>query len=185
MYFAFLGFYALYLVPPAALGLLSHFFDPDLTGIELVPLFCAFNLIWATIFLEIWKRRCAVLAYRWGTIGTEPFEQARAEFKGVLGVNRVTGRLEPRYPKWKRLVKYYGVSVPFIVFSLVLAFVTMVAYFRSEDAVTKYHEVNQTTFSGLLMFVPAIVYALIILVMNNLYQRAAVSLNNWGKQHKT
>lgn len=31
-------------------------------------LFSIFNVIWATIYLETWKRRGAELAYRWGTL---------------------------------------------------------------------------------------------------------------------
>lgn len=31
-------------------------------------LFSVFNVIWATVYLETWKRRGAELAYRWGTL---------------------------------------------------------------------------------------------------------------------
>ena len=31
-------------------------------------LFSIFNVIWATIYLEMWKRKSAELAYRWGTL---------------------------------------------------------------------------------------------------------------------
>ena len=31
-------------------------------------LFSIFNVIWATVYLETWKRRGAELAYRWGTL---------------------------------------------------------------------------------------------------------------------
>lgn len=31
-------------------------------------LFSIFNVIWATVYLEAWKRRGAELAYRWGTL---------------------------------------------------------------------------------------------------------------------
>ena len=31
-------------------------------------LFSVFNVIWATLYLESWKRRSAELSYEWGTI---------------------------------------------------------------------------------------------------------------------
>lgn len=42
---------------------------------------------------------------------------------------QVTGRLEPKYPKWKRMWKYYGVSVPVVLFCLWIAFNLMLFYF--------------------------------------------------------
>ena len=181
MYFAFLGFYTTYLIPPAALGVFSQFFNSYLSGIDFVPLFCMFNLIWATIFLEAWKRNCSVLAYRWGTIKTEPFEQARAEFYGVIGVNKITGRLEPHYPKLKRLAKYYCVSVPIIIFMLFIAFLVMLLYFWMDGIMKRIHNEYKTFITELLLFTPTVAYALIILVLNAFYRKVAIFLNNWGK----
>ena len=119
MYFSFLGFYTMALVPPAAMGLFSKIFTQS--DMDLVIFFSFFNLIWATIFLESWKRNCATLAYEWGTINMEPFSKARASYYGELGINPVTGRLEPQYPKWKRTLKFYAVSLPVVLFCLYCA----------------------------------------------------------------
>lgn len=181
MYFAFLGFYSMYLIPPAALGIFSQFFNSYLGEIELVPLFCMFNLIWATLFLEAWKRNCSVLAYQWGTIKTEPFEQARSEFYGVIGINKVTGRLEPYYPKWKRLAKYYCVSVPIIILMLVIAFLFMLFYFWLDGIMKRMHSQHMSIITELLLLAPTVVYALIIQVLNAFYRKVATYLNNWGK----
>jgi hypothetical protein len=40
--------------------------------------------IWASLFIELWKRKSATLAYRWGTSNYEETERERAEFKGEL-----------------------------------------------------------------------------------------------------
>lgn len=181
MYFAFLGFYSMYLIPPAALGVFSQFFNSYLSGIQLVPLFCMFNLIWATLFLEAWKRNCAVLSYQWGTIKTEPFEEPRAEFNGAIGINKVTGRLEPHYPKLKRLAKYYCVSVPIIVFMLVIAFLTMLLYFWFDGVVKRIHKEYMTFVTEMLLLAPTVLYALAILVLNAVYRKVAIFLNDWGK----
>ena len=34
--------------------------------------FAFFNVIWATMYLESWKRRSAELAYQWGTADQRP-----------------------------------------------------------------------------------------------------------------
>ena len=34
-------------------------------------LFSFFNVVWATLYLESWKRRQAELSYQWGTIDTK------------------------------------------------------------------------------------------------------------------
>lgn len=54
--------------------------------------FAIFNVIWATLFLEEWKRRGAEFAYKWGTLDTpaESIEEPRPQFRvsifwGVLG----------------------------------------------------------------------------------------------------
>lgn len=45
--------------------------------------FALFNVVWATLFLERWKRREAELSYRWGTLDTpaESLEEPRPQFR--------------------------------------------------------------------------------------------------------
>ena len=47
---------------------------------KLVPFYCLFLSIWSTIFLELWKRRCAELAFAWDVMDFEEEEKARPEF---------------------------------------------------------------------------------------------------------
>ncbi len=56
--------------------------------------FSVFNIVWTTFFLEVWKRNSATFAYKWGTIGTDDFEEARPEYHGELGVNKVSETVE-------------------------------------------------------------------------------------------
>lgn len=87
MYFAFLGFYTMALLPPALIGILSIFLGHD--NVNMMVFFSIFNLVWATVFLEAWKQNCATLAYKWGTINFEQFESPRPQYKGKLGKNKV------------------------------------------------------------------------------------------------
>ncbi len=183
MYFAFLGFYTMALVPPALIGVISYLVSGSQPSqsMDLLIFFCIFNLIWATLFLESWKRHCATLAYKWGTIRSEPFEEARPAYHGTLGVNQVTGRLEPRYPKWKRAVKFYCVSVPVVLACLSVAFLVMLWYFWLEDIALYYHQSYENTLTTVGLFLPTVIYAILISVMNALYRKLAKLLNDWGE----
>ena len=66
MYFGFLGFYSLSLVPPVLLVIvfaLSGAHDQTKNTV-----FAILNLIWGTVFLEAWKRRCSEISFKWGTL---------------------------------------------------------------------------------------------------------------------
>jgi len=180
MYFAFLGYYTFFLAPPALLGLVTNFYVSEEYHELSIILFCVFNLVWATIFLESWKRKTAELAYRWGTIDTEQFEEPRAAFYGELGKDAVTGRLQPQYSSFRRLVKFYTVSVPVMLIALVVAWYVMLLYFYLEDYIKPMLVGDNTMYGTALSLLPTIVYALIVLVLNAVYQPLAIVLNNWG-----
>ena len=178
MYFAFLGFYTLALVPPAVLGVVATFFNYDVfTQVA----FCAMNLIWATLFLEMWKRYAASLAYKWGSLGDAKFEPARPEYYGTLGTNPVTGRLELTYPKKKRMMMFYFVTLPILITCLFFAVSVMLMYFNIQEAVNEYHFIEDTCFSSFLLHVPSPIYATIICVMNIGYRKLAQVLNDLGQ----
>ena len=72
-----------------------------------------FSMLWSTVVIEMWKRRSTLLAYRWGTMQlAERFSEPRPAYHGALGVNPVTGRVEPLFPAWQRELRMALVSVP-------------------------------------------------------------------------
>lgn len=74
-----------------------------------------FSMIWSTVVMELWKRRSSTLSYRWGTLNlAERFAEPRPGFHGDLGVNPVTGRMEPLFPGWQRDLRMALVSVPVV-----------------------------------------------------------------------
>lgn len=181
LYFAFLGLYTVSLIPPAVIGII--YFVTSWRSVYREAIFAIFNLIWSTIFLETWKRYCVELTYSWGTINTavSKFEEPRANFYGTLGRNPVTGKPEVVYPKWKRALRFYAVTVPVISLCLFVAFLVMLFYFWMQKWADSLHEEDKGWISFMLLLVPTAIYAVIIGILNSIYRIVAKKLNDFGK----
>ncbi|XP_078073040.1 anoctamin-10 [Mustelus asterias] len=178
LYFAFLEYFTFALFPMAIIGVPYYLFAWE--DYDKYIVFATFNLVWSTIVLEVWKRWCAKLSYKWGTLTKKKeFEEPRPGFHGTLGVNPATGRKEPTYPSYKRQLRIYLASVPFVCFSLYICLIVMMIYFHMEELVSAYNEESPSMFSSVLLFVPSIVYALVIEIMNRIYRCAAEFLTSW------
>ncbi|XP_067305306.1 anoctamin-10 [Pseudorasbora parva] len=178
LYFGFLEYFTFALVPMALIGIPYYLFDWE--DYDKYVLFAVFNLVWSTVFLEVWKRCSATLAYGWGTLSRKKaFEEPRPGFHGALGLNPVTGREEPVYPSSKRQMRIYLVSVPFVLLCLYLSFYVMMVYFDMENWAINIYEENPNFATSIMMFVPSIIYAVVIEFMNLLYRYAAEFLTDW------
>ncbi|KAM7354217.1 anoctamin 8 white walker isoform 12-T15 [Cochliomyia hominivorax] len=139
LYFAWLGHYTCALGVPAVFGTILYAFlwGKGQTAQDMGHvLFSLFNVAWASLYLEAWKRYSVELAFRWGTLSTPPelLEPPRPLYKGPLVENNVTGRLEPKEaPAWKRRAFRYLVSFPIIGLCLFLVFVVMFVMLRFQD----------------------------------------------------
>uniref|UniRef100_A0AAY5L040 Anoctamin n=1 Tax=Esox lucius TaxID=8010 RepID=A0AAY5L040_ESOLU len=178
LYFAFLEYFTFALIPMAIIGIPYYLFDWE--DYDKYTVFAGFNLVWCTVILELWKRLSASLAYRWGTLSRKKaFEEPRPGFHGILGFNPVTGREEPLYPNFKRQLRIYLVSVPFVLLCLYLSLYVMMIYFEMEGWVLMIHDEEPTFWTGVLLFIPSVIYAVVIEIMNLIYRYAAEYLTNW------
>ncbi|KAM6909730.1 anoctamin-10 [Xenentodon cancila] len=178
LYFSFLEYFTFALVPMAFIGVPYYLFDWE--DYDKYVVFAVFNVIWCTLILELWKRWSASLAYKWGTLSRKKvFEEPRSGFHGVLGINPVTGREEPIYPNSKRQLRIYLVSLPFVLLSLYLSLYVMMIYFQMEGWALSVHDAEPTFWTGILLFIPSIIYAVVIEVMNLIYRYAAEFLTEW------
>jgi anoctamin-1 len=82
--------------------------------------------IWATLYLELWKRYSANITHRWGMTGfSYKAEHPRPEYLARLQsskrkkLNVVTRVLEPSVPYWQRKFPIYLFS-----YTVVLLFVS-------------------------------------------------------------
>ncbi|XP_055550032.1 anoctamin-8 isoform X2 [Wyeomyia smithii] len=139
LYFAWLGHYTCALCVPAVLGsvLYAGLWGRGQTAQDIGHvIFSLFNVAWASLYLEAWRRYSVELAFRWGTLSTPPelLEPPRPLYKGPLEESPVTGRLEPREtPAWQRRAFRYLVSFPIIGLCLVLVFVVMFLMLQLQD----------------------------------------------------
>ncbi|KFR13522.1 Anoctamin-10 [Opisthocomus hoazin] len=178
LYFGFLEYFTFALIPMAVIGIPYYVFAWE--DYDKYVMFAAFNLLWSTVILEVWKRICAIMTYRWGTLLMKrQFEEPRPGFHGALGINPITGREEPVYSSIKRQIRIYLVSLPFVCLCLYFSLYVMMIYFDLEQWALDYHEENESNFSSLMLFVPSIIYAVVIEIMNRIYRCAAEFLTAW------
>ncbi|XP_068061821.1 anoctamin-10 isoform X1 [Anomalospiza imberbis] len=178
LYFGFLEYFTFALIPMAVIGIPYYMFAWE--DYDKYVMFATFNLLWSTVILEVWKRICAILTYRWGTLLMKrQFEEPRPGFHGVLGINPVTGREEPVYSSFKRQLRIYLVSLPFVCICLYFSLYVMMIYFDLEQWALDYHKENESNFSSLMLYVPSIIYAVVIEIMNRIYRYAAEFLTSW------
>ncbi|XP_077331551.1 anoctamin-8 isoform X2 [Lithobates pipiens] len=177
MYFSWLGFYTSSLVYPAVFGMMLWFFtESDQTSRDICcVVFAFFNVIWATLFLEGWKRRGAELAYKWGTLDTpaEFIEEPRPQFRGVKRISPVTNCEELHYPPWKRLLFQSCVSLPICMSCLFFVFIVMLACFELQEFVLSIRELPR-----LVRFFPKILLAIIVSSCDEVYRKIAYWLND-------
>ncbi|XP_026834830.1 uncharacterized protein LOC6541960 isoform X4 [Drosophila erecta] len=139
LYFAWLGHYTCALGVPAVFGTILYciLWGKGQTAQDMGHvLFSLFNVAWASLYLEAWKRYSVELAFRWGTLSTPPelLEPPRPLYKGPLEENNVTGRLEPKEaPAWQRRAFRYLVSFPIIGCCLCVVFAVMFLMLRFQD----------------------------------------------------
>uniref|UniRef100_A0A2K6ESW5 Anoctamin n=1 Tax=Propithecus coquereli TaxID=379532 RepID=A0A2K6ESW5_PROCO len=145
LYFAWLGWYTGMLIPAAAVGLCVFFYGLLTMNKSQVTylfdnggtvFFAIFMAIWATVFLEFWKRRRSILTYTWDlTEWEEEEETLRPQFETkyykMEVINPITGKPEPHQPSSDKITRLLvSVSGIFFMISLVITAVFGVVVYR-------------------------------------------------------
>lgn len=178
LYFGFLSFYSVSLVPPVLLVVVFALSGAHEQTKNTV--FAILNLIWGTVFLEAWKRRCAEISFKWGTLTSgmtsEQDEEPRPQYLGTKRLSPITGEMEHYYPSWKRNLKVYCVSYPIVVLCMILATVTMLLNFKFLHAMEARYSNAKGIVASVMLSLPSVAYAVAIAVLNNLYHQLATFL---------
>ena len=152
--------------------------------------FAALNLLGVTVFLEFWKRRSNGHCYTWGTGGKLRHKPPRPQFRGEVGLNKITGREEIQYPAKQTLKKVLFVSLPLTLLCLVGAFLLMLASFEAERRTVEFFTDAETGLprtdlvATVLGFVPSVSYSVLVLVLNVYYLKFCHQLTEW-ENHRT
>uniref|UniRef100_F6YP84 Anoctamin n=1 Tax=Ciona intestinalis TaxID=7719 RepID=F6YP84_CIOIN len=228
IYFAWLGFYTMMLVPAAVFGIIVFLYGLfSVGGEETVQAVCNSNLtvcpvcetcsfdplktsctyskisyvfdntgtvvfafvmsIWATFFIELWKRQRARLSYRWGTQDFEEEEDlVRPEFIVVSDkkkLNPVTGKLEPALStKLKARGIAFSVSTLFFMLVLVVIALIGVIVYRTISSVLAYQATSggiiQRNIRLIISITASIINFIIITILDVIYNKLALKLTN-------
>lgn len=161
---------------------ITHFFDNEAT-----LFFAIFMSIWATMFLEFWKRRQISFAYEWHSIGFEESEeQVRPEYAAadtVLKRNPISGKQEPYMPKGKRFARLMG-TVGVVAFFIVLVIIAVVGVvvFRAALGVVLIASKNVMVRERSKIIIACAAGMLNLVAINILkfiYKKVAVILTDW------
>ncbi|XP_038155699.1 anoctamin-4-like isoform X2 [Cyprinodon tularosa] len=160
----------------------THLFDNGAT-----VFFAVFMAVWATVFLEFWKRRRAVLAYDWDLIDWEEEEdeirpQFEAKYSKKERMNPISGKPEPYQAfteKYSRLlVSSSGIFFMILVviaavFGIVIYRVITVSTFAAFGwALIRNNSQVATTGTAVC------INFCVIMLLNVLYEKVALFLTN-------
>ncbi|CAG9854829.1 unnamed protein product [Phyllotreta striolata] len=204
LYFAFLGFYTSALVIPVVLGflqlLVSRETIPFFCVFNVVWVTLLLESFWrrhngnsttlalveepsrglpkVTFLTMIWKRKSNELAFEWGTIGMTSMDEPRPSFRGTMGIDAISGKVQPQSPRYLTYLKMYAVSIPIVLVCLLAAFFIMLLSFWLEDYCKKSDEYIS------YVMLPSIIYSIVVLIMNAYYRTLATFLTEW-ENHRT
>lgn len=143
-----------------------------------VPYFSCFMVIWATLFLEFWKRKESYHGMKWGMTGYEDEEQTRPQFEGIPIKSPINGQEYLYFPaveKSKRLISSAITISGFI--ALVIAIVGSIFVLKLVLA-----GIPSTSSSAAI--IASLANAVQIQVMNIIYGGVAVRLTDY-ENHRT
>uniref|UniRef100_A0A7E4WDN2 Anoctamin n=1 Tax=Panagrellus redivivus TaxID=6233 RepID=A0A7E4WDN2_PANRE len=150
--------------------------------------FAAMMSIWATLFLEGWKRYHAEIAYKWNIHDFETEDEVmRPEFQFRIRkkkVNVATQLEEPYLPVWEKFFRIMGSGMTVLFFlCLVVALVVGVIAYRAIVMQVFYAMEGNSFIQSKALIVTSITAASInlvfILIMNYFYNMLALKLTDW------
>lgn len=193
LYFAFVHHFTSACAVSAFVGVATTFvmyleasvIDRPRAKSRMLPFFSAFQCVWAITLLEVWKRKEARLAMRWGTLGLAETVPDRPGFRGPLRPSLVNGLPEAFYPSSRRrrhaCLAFFVVALLIVVLIVVnvliiytrVALTTIFARSNSVELAARYASV-----------IASVLNTIAIQVMNFLFQYVARFFNTW-ENHRT
>eukprot|EP00053_Salpingoeca_punica_P019806 m.202843 g.202843 ORF g.202843 m.202843 type:complete len:1233 (+) comp17727_c0_seq5:156-3854(+) len=160
----------------------SYVFDNEATLV-----FAVIMSVWATIFLDFWKRENSTVAHKWNIMGVEESEPIRGRFRGnQTRPNPVTGKMEEWYPASTRSAKYFVSFFTIAVMLVMVIIVTVsVIVYRLAIRIALVEKAQDKNMADTIASVTAAVINLVaIMTLDQIYGSLALLLTDW-ENHKT
>ncbi len=203
LYFVWMQFFTRMLLLPGVIGAALWYYhwldiNLDVDNSSLQPFFSLSLIVWAFVFLKMWRRRCAKVCTSWGTYGQMRNEKVRAEFYGTKRKSPVTGEDEYFFPEWKRL-PYYIMSAAVTAIMLAIAFFVMILslnmqgyiddndggfYFKVLADLAQPGAVFDPNGGIIMPLVPVVGHSIVIMNLNGAYRHVAEWLTH-QENHRT
>ncbi|TFK25156.1 DUF590-domain-containing protein [Coprinopsis marcescibilis] len=157
IYFSFLSSYTSFLIVPAILGAVAHYFLPPYS-----PIYSIIVALWATIFVEWWRVHERILSLKFGTRNSFRVEKRRAQYK-------------PGIAWWNRELRIL-LTLPVILAFGAALFAIVTGIFVFEAFITHLY---QGPGQRLIGFSPTIVFIILVPRFLAIYHALAVRLTKW------
>lgn len=179
LFFAYLSHYTTWLFWPSVLGFFSWievaYNDGDPNGYT-TPAYAAFMAIWATVYLDSWKREETGISMRWGTYNTEEDAIERPEFidhpkvyKEASPVDGTPILVFPRFESNKRNC-LSSTTTAFFVMCVVASVIGVFAakfILEADDDAMDYASLIFSLLNAVVVFVMSAVYTYIARVLTD------------------
>lgn len=129
-YFGFLECYTTWLIIPSILGCIV-FITQIVWGVEnpFTALYAVVMAIWATSFLEYWKRTESDISWRWGLFELGDIERERAGFRGDREYDEIEEKYVTTFSNMNR-AKRYMFTIPTIFAALIAVVAITFGFFQ-------------------------------------------------------
>ena len=184
MYFNFLSFYTLYLLPLAFLGVIAQIvidYASLMVSNGMKMAFSFLIIIWSTIFIEFWKRKESLFAVQYGQTDAEETEAERPSFKGKYIRSIHNDDINVLYySKFKKSLKLmFAYFITLLILTSVVTIVILLLYFK--EYLYSCGCIDMT--NALLATIPSLLNAVQVQIFNFIYQFVGLSLNEF-ENHK-
>lgn len=170
-YYAFIHCYSLFLVVPAALGIVGWVYLGPYSIIYGSTL-----CIWCVIFVEYWKIRESDLCSRWGVKGAGRLKVNRARYRWEKVVkDPISGQVVRVFPGWKQFLRQL-LLIPFASIASIALGSLICATFASEVFIS---EVYNGPLKGYLEVVPTIFFSLSLPAITSFLTSIATRLTDY------
>ncbi|KAG8194632.1 hypothetical protein JTE90_003108 [Oedothorax gibbosus] len=148
--------------------------------------FAVFMSLWATMFMELWKRKQATLAWEWNLSDLDyGMEQIRPEYETTVKnyrLNPVTMSIEPFLPFWNKVYRVFAAnSAVLFVLSLLMATVFGMIVYRIilvTVLIASDHPIWQPYAKITTSITASLLNLIVIVIMDKVYRELTAKLTS-------